>query len=212
MTNGRLQFWYEFASNYSYLSAMRIDRLAQAAGVEISWKPFLLGPIFKAAGWHTSPFVIYPAKGRYMLRDMHRRASERGIPFSLPHPFPANGLLAARLALVACAGGWVAPFTRAVFAAEFGEGQNISDRAVLQQIIERLGFDSERAFQRAESTEIKQALKDQTALAQQIGIFGAPSFLAHDGELFWGDDRLFDALKWVQQISGDQGSPDGSHS
>src|SRR5258708_8222305 len=93
----RLEFWYEFASTYSYLSAMRIEALAAAAGVAVEWKPFLLGPIFKAQGWDTSPFNIYPAKGRYMVRDLERLAAQRGPPFSLPGPLPPNTLVPARL-------------------------------------------------------------------------------------------------------------------
>jgi 2-hydroxychromene-2-carboxylate isomerase len=127
----QLQFWYEFASNYSYLSAMRVEELARKAGVEVDWRPFLLGPIFKSQGWHTSPFNLFPAKGRHMVRDMQRIAAARGIPFVLPNPFPPNGLQAARLAYVGKAEGWIAPFTRAVFAAEFGSGEDISDPAVL---------------------------------------------------------------------------------
>ena len=57
----KLEFWYDFASTYSYLSAMRIEALAAPAGVEIVWRPFLLGPIFQAQGWTTSPFS--PAYG-----------------------------------------------------------------------------------------------------------------------------------------------------
>ena len=60
----RLEFWYEFASTYSYLSAMRIEALTADAGVTLVWKPVLLGPIFHAQGWNTSPFNIYPAKGK----------------------------------------------------------------------------------------------------------------------------------------------------
>ena len=89
----KLTFWFEFASTYSYLSAMRIEELAAKAGVEIVWKPFLLGPIFKAQGWDTSPFNLYPAKGKYMVRDMERIAEARGLKFRLPDPFPQNGLL-----------------------------------------------------------------------------------------------------------------------
>jgi 2-hydroxychromene-2-carboxylate isomerase len=102
-----LEFWYEFASTYSYLSAMRIEALAAAAGVAIAWKPFLLGPIFKAQGWDTSPFNLYPAKGRYMVRDLERLATDRGLTFALPAVFPQNSLRAARLALIGGDEGWI---------------------------------------------------------------------------------------------------------
>ncbi len=67
-----LDFWFDFASTYSYPAAMRIGPLAAAAGVSLRWRPFLLGPIFKDQGWETSPFNLYPAKGRYMWRDLER--------------------------------------------------------------------------------------------------------------------------------------------
>ena len=93
-----LEFWYEFASTYSYLSAMRIEALATAAGVAVEWKPFLLGPIFKAQGWDTSPFNLYPAKGRYMMRDLERLTAERGLRFA--RPLFHRTLVAARRPLV----------------------------------------------------------------------------------------------------------------
>ncbi len=108
----RLTFWFEFASTYSYLSAMRIEEMARKADVEVIWKPFLLGPIFKAQNWDTSPFNIYPAKGRYMVRDIGRIAEARGLVFRLPDPFPQNGLLAARLAVVGLEDGWGHSFNR----------------------------------------------------------------------------------------------------
>ena len=195
--SARLEFWYEFASTYSYLSAMRIEALAAAAGVRVDWRPFLLGPIFKAQGWDNSPFNLFPAKGRYMVRDLERLAAERGLRFALPAIFPQNSLLAARLALVGGEEGWVAPFTRAVYAAELADGADISDRAVLRSILAGLRLDSERLSSRAEHADIKQRLRQQTAEAQARGIFGAPSFICR-GELFWGDDRLEQAIAWAR--------------
>ena len=193
----RLEFWYEFASNYSYLSVMRISDLAKQTGVEVTWRPFLLGPIFKSQGWDTSPFNLYPVKGRYMIRDMQRLAESRGLPFVMPPTFPANGLKAARLALIGADEGWIEPFTRAVFEAEFGRGEDIAQPAVIEKALSGLGLDSASLLARAEEPEIKQRLKDQTAEASSRGIFGAPSFITEDGELFWGDDRLEQALAWA---------------
>lgn len=193
----RLEFWYEFASNYSYLSAMRISEMARVAGVEVVWRPFLLGPIFKAQGWETSPFNLYPAKGRYMVRDMQRLAADRGLPFVVPPAFPANGLKAARLALIGADEGWIEPFTRQVFETEFGRGADISDERTIAEILTGLGLDATRLLERAEDPAIKQRLKDQTAEAASRGIFGAPSFVTEAGELFWGDDRLDQAIGWA---------------
>lgn len=189
----RLEFWYEFASTYSYLSAMRIETLAAAAGVTVAWKPFVLGPIFSAQGWNTSPFNIYPAKGRYMVREMERLTSERGLPFKMPSPFPQNSLHAARLALIGHDEGWGPAFARAVYTAEFADGADISDKRVLGAVLNGLGIDSAALMPRMEHPESKQRLRQQTEEAQELGIFGAPSFLVK-GELYWGDDRLEQAI------------------
>jgi 2-hydroxychromene-2-carboxylate isomerase len=194
----RIEFWYEFASTYSYLAAMRIEALATAAGVAVAWKPFLLGPIFHAQGWDNSPFNIFPTKGRYMVRDMERLAADRGLRFAMPRPFPQNSLMAARAALVGAEEGWVAPFTRAVYTAEFADGAQIADRAVLSSILDRLQLDSKRIMARIDEPEIKDRLKRQTAEAQERGIFGAPSFVVGP-ELFWGDDRLEQALAFARR-------------
>lgn len=193
----RLEFWYEFASTYSYLSAVRIEELAFAHGVEVVWRPFLLGPIFKAQGWSTSPFNLYPAKGRYMIRDIARIADARGLVFHMPRVFPANGVKAARIAVAGIDEGFVGPFTRAVFEAEFAHGRDIADTAVLGQILRGLRLDSDRLFSRIEEQEIKDRLKGDTSDAMRYGIFGAPTFRTGDGEIFWGDDRLEQALIWA---------------
>ncbi len=194
----KLEFWYDFASTYSYLSAMRIEAVARTAGVEIAYRPFLLGPIFKSQGLTTSPFVLNPAKGRYMARDIARIATARGLAFHVPEPFPAHSLAAARMGLVAEEDGWIGAFTQAVFAAEFGERADISVHDTLARIVADLGEDPARVVARANSDEIKSALRTRTEAAAEKGIFGAPTFITEDGELFWGDDRLDAALAWAK--------------
>jgi len=195
----QLTFWYEFASTYSYLSAMRIDGIAEQEGVEVVWQPFLLGPIFAAQGWSTSPFNIYPAKGAYMVRDIDRLADERGLPFAMPKVFPANSLMAARLALLGQKDGWTPAFSRAVYSAQFADQKDISDTGILSGILKDLGLDAPRLLRETDDPEVKDRLKHNTNTAKSLGIFGAPSFTADDDELFWGDDRLEQAVAWAKR-------------
>lgn len=190
-----LDFWFDFASTYSYLSAMRIDALAARHGVAVRWRPFLLGPIFAGQGWQTSPFNVYPAKGRYMVRDITRIAADRGLAFRMPDVFPAHTVAAARHALAGDA-GWIAGFSRAVFEAEFARGLDISNGDVLAALARETGGDAPTLAARASSAAVKAALRTETDTARALGIFGAPSFVTPDGELFWGDDRLDHALRW----------------
>ena len=184
MSRPTLHFWFEFASTYSYLSAMRVEKMAEDAGVDLEWHPFWLGPIFHAQGWTSSPFNLYPVKGAYMWRDMARLCADRGLPLVQPDPFPQNGVLAARVALLALAQDAAkgAAFVTSVYRAEFGEGRQISDPELPADLIEQAGGDV-----------AKQALRDKVAQAMDLGLFGAPSFIA-EGDVFWGDDRLENAI------------------
>ncbi|HEX3035416.1 MAG TPA: 2-hydroxychromene-2-carboxylate isomerase [Thermodesulfobacteriota bacterium] len=196
-----IQFWFEFASTYSYLSAFRIERLAEVADVPVEWKPFLLGPIFRSQGWNTSPFNIYPAKGRYMWRDIERLCEKYVIPFKKPTQFPRNGLLAARVACIAIYEGWCPEFTRAVFRANFADDRDISNPKIIAEILELIGKDKTNIIERAKSPENKEFLRKQTEEAINLGIFGAPIFVVGD-ELFWGNDRLEDAIEWYKKYIG----------
>lgn len=196
MSRPQVEFWFEFASTYSYLSVMRIEAAAAAAGVDVAWRPFLLGPVFLALGWNDSPFNIYPPKGRYMWRDLARLAAKYGLPFRLPSRFPRNGLLAARVALIGVEEGWVAPFARAVMSANFAEDREIGDEGVIAGLLDALGLPAAALIARAQGEDNKLALRRQTERAAELGLFGAPSFRVGD-ELFWGNDRLEDALAWA---------------
>lgn len=192
-----LEFWFDFASHYSYLSAMRIEALAAQSGVSIAWRPFLLGPIFKAQGWDTSPFAIYPVKGAYARRDVERLAVSRGLTFKEPKPFPQNSMKAARIAVVGQTEGWSALFAKSVFLAEFRDLKPIDDENVLKSLLEAHGLQSARIVTEAETSDNKLRLRKQTEEAVAKGIFGAPTFVTHDGEVFWGDDRLEQAIAWT---------------
>jgi 2-hydroxychromene-2-carboxylate isomerase len=195
----KIDFWYDFASTYSYLAVMRAEPLAKAAGVSLHWRPFLLGPIFKSHGMETSPFNLYPVKGRYSVRDLERLVALQGLPkFILPVPFPSNSLLAARTAL-ALYDDARPEFSRAVYRAEFAEGRDISDRATIADLLGALGHDADAVLARTGDQAIKDKLRTETEEAARLGIFGAPNFVAEDGELFWGNDRLEQALEWAKR-------------
>ncbi len=197
MSAPRLEFWFEFGSTYSYPAAMRVEREALARGVEIAWRAFLLGPIFKAQGWSDSPFNLYPAKGRYMWRDLERVCEAEGLAFMRPSVFPRNGLAAARIACRFADRPWLGAFVRAVYEANFRDDSDIGDDAVLTDCLCAAGCDDSRAvLTEARSDAAKAALRASTERAAALGIFGAPTFAAED-EIFWGNDRLEAALEWA---------------
>lgn len=193
----KLQFWFEFASTYSYPAVMRIDKAAAARGVAVEWRPFLLGPLFHAQqGLKDSPFNAVPVKGSYMWRDMERICEKHGLPFRRPGRFPQNGLMAARITL-SLPQEARANFVKAVYQANFVHDRDISDTQILHAAARRAGLDPLDVLAAMTSEPVKQQLKDETAKAADLGIFGAPSFVTEDGEMFWGNDRLEDALDWA---------------
>ena len=198
MGKNRFEFWFDFASTYSYLSVYRIENLAQQSGIDIDWKPFLLGPFFNSQGWDTSPFNIYKAKGDYMWRDIERNCEKFGIPFTKPSEFPRNGLLASRVAIAFDSENWVPKFTRLLFRANFVDDKNISDKEVITSILRSLDLDAHTILQQATTQENKDKLRERTELATEKGIFGAPTFVIGD-EMFWGNDRLEDAFSWYEK-------------
>jgi len=203
-----IEFWYEFGSTYSYPAAMRVERLAEQAGVAVAWRPFLLGPLFhEQQGLTDSPFNAFPVKGDYMWRDLQRVCDLEGLPLVHPSQFPRNGLLAARIAICGLEDGWTPAFSRAVYQANFVDDQDISKAEVLAPLIASVGAGPDEVLAAAGGDPIKARLKDHVRQAQERGLFGAPSFVTADGELFWGNDRLEQALEWAvrhQDFEGEQ--------
>ncbi len=191
-----LQFWFELASTYSYPAAMCIEAAAAARDVTVQWRPFLLGPIFGAQGWTDSPFNLYAAKGRYMWRDLERLCAANGIAYRKPDIFPQHSVQAARVALQGAEAAWGPAFVRACYTANFAEGRDISDPEVLAPLITRAGGDARAVLAACDAPGTKEHLRAQVGTAVELGIFGAPSFIAGD-ELFWGFDRMEVALDWA---------------
>ena len=192
-----IEFWYEFASPYAYLASARIERLIAEKPLRIDWRPFLLGPIFKARAHDRSPFQNpTPVQRRYRWRDVQRLCAAASLPLRMPSTYPRNGLAAARVALIAADEGWAGEFTRAAFHANFAEDRDTTAAAVLGEIIAALGRDPASVLERAASPANKARLVERGEEAIRRGIFGAPSFLVGE-ELFWGNDRLDQALAWA---------------
>lgn len=190
-----MQFWFDFASTYSYVAAMRVAGACERAGVSLEYKPFLLGPIFSAQlAIKDSPFNVFPVRGRYMWRDLERLCEKHELPWRKPSVFPRNSVLAARVAC--CAGEAIGPLVKAIFRANFVDDLDISDAAVLRNIVEKIGGDGAQALELAGSSDVKAQLRANTNEAERNGIFGAPDFVTRDGELFFGQDRLDDAVAW----------------
>ncbi|WP_020649474.1 2-hydroxychromene-2-carboxylate isomerase [Solimonas variicoloris] len=195
----RVEFWFEFASTYSYPAAMRVEAAARAAGVTLDWKPFLLGPIFQRQGYESSPFLAHADKGRYMWRDVERLCAKHGLAWRMPSAFPRTSVLAARVACSHADAPWLPDFVRTIYAANFAEDRDIGAPEVVRDALVGAGVaDPDAALAFAQRDDEKPKLRGNTEAAQTRGIFGAPSFVVGE-ELFWGNDRLEDALDWARR-------------
>jgi 2-hydroxychromene-2-carboxylate isomerase len=188
-----IEFWFEFASNYSYLSVMRIEEAGRRCGVRIAWKPFLLGPIFRALGMETSPFLLQKEKGSYMWQDMVRQCRKYGLRWTKPSAFPRLSVLPARVALLGVEEPWIGAFCRQVMELNFVHDEDINEADRLAPILTGLNLPAGAILEQAQTDATKTRLRGQTDEARRRGIFGAPTFFV-GAEMFWGNDRLDDAL------------------
>lgn len=196
----KIEFWFDFSSNYSYLSVMRIERDAAAHGVQIVWRPFLLGPVFRELGFEDSPFVAQRRKGAYVWKDMERQCRKYGLRLTRPTTFPRAALLAMRVALLGSDQQWIGDYCRKIMQLNFAEDRDIGSADVVFQALDELGLPAQRIIEDAQSDANKLRLREQTAQAGAKGIFGAPTFFVGD-EMFWGNDRLDDALAYCAEAA-----------
>ena len=189
-----LDFFLFLGSTYTYLAVNRVERLVAGQGITLRWRPFSARTLMLEQ--NNRPFVGKPVKLAYMWRDLERRAQRHGIPFvSIPnYPNDADEL-ANRVATIAALEGWCSAFAKAVYATWFIENQDPGTTASLGGILQKLDHEPAAVIARANSEEIREKYAVETEVARSLGIFGSPTFV-YGTEIFWGDDRLDDAIDW----------------
>jgi 2-hydroxychromene-2-carboxylate isomerase len=193
----RVEFFFDLSSPYSYLASTQIADVAERAGAELAWRPFVLGAIFKSTG-NTMPAAV-PAKAQYMVRDLARWAAHYGVEFQMTSRFPVNAIKAMRLIVAADreSPSRAAAAAREAFRALWVHDRDVTAEGELRAIAAAAGLDAERALAMIESAEVKDTLRANGDEAIRRGAFGAPAIFVGD-ELFWGNDRLLfveDALQ-----------------
>lgn len=195
MSSGNtIDFWFMVGSTYTYLTVSRLPQVEAATGIQFRWRPFNVRAIMQEMS--NIPFATKPIKLAYMWRDVERRASKYGLPSNVPAPYPLKNLeLANRVAVLGESEGWCADYVRATYRRWFVDGEEAGTEPNLSGSLREIGQDPGRVIPAANHDSIGRALEAATAEARQLKIFGAPTFVTR-GELFWGDDRLEDAVAW----------------
>ena len=191
-----IDFWFSIGSTYTYLSVTRLAEVSQKTGASFSWKPFSVRKIMREMD--NIPFPpTKKFKVDYMWRDIERRAQGYGFTANVPAPYPLKELdLANRVAVLAMQEGWCEDYVRSTYRLWFIDGYEAGSDVNLTQTLSEIGQDKLRVLELAGSSDVESVYLDQTERAKQAGIFGSPSFIV-EGELFWGDDRLEDAVDWA---------------
>jgi len=182
----RLEFFFDLTSPYSYLAATQLPALAARAGAVVSWRPMVLGGVFK--GSHNASPASVAAKSAYMLADLARWSAYYQVPLRFNSRFPVNAISAMRLILVAEEIGKGPLLTELAFRAVWAEDRDVSAPAELTALAQAAGL-PEGAEARIGEQGIKDRLRANTDEAVHRGAFGAPAMFVGD-ELFWGNDRL----------------------
>jgi 2-hydroxychromene-2-carboxylate isomerase len=197
MSKREVEFWLDFGSNYSYIAAMRAETLADRFGVKVQWRPFMLGPIFEDIGWRAAPFVQQELKGAYVWKDMVRQCEKYGVAWSKkPSTFPRPAVYTMRVAAAFSTEEWVGEYCGRVMTLNFVDDRDIHSNEVAVEVLNQMGLPGVGIVQAAQAEPNKSRLREFSAQAKELGIFGAPTFFVR-GEMFWGNDRLEDALAFA---------------
>ena len=195
---GPIEFYFEFSSPYGYIASQQVDEVGLRLGREVTWHPFLLGPVFKATGG--APLVDIPMKGEYSRHDFLRSARFHGVPFRMPSKFPIGSVAALR------AFYWVHAhdpaqarlLAKALYVAFFTEDRDISAPEAVIEVASSVGVDAAALAAALGDPAVKERAKTEVDAALAKGVFGSPYFIV-DGEPFWGNDRIPMLEAWVRR-------------
>ena len=189
-----IDFWVSIGSTYSFLSVMRLAEVEAESGVSFRFRPFSTRAIM--IEMDNIPFATKPIKARYMWRDIERRAARYGLEAHIPAPYPLEEFdRANRIAVLGQREGWCRDYVTAAYRHWFQNGEPAGGDKNARASLREIGQDPDRVLRDADTPEIETAYLKCTDDARALGIFGAPTFIV-GGELFWGDDRLEDAVEW----------------
>jgi len=192
-----IDFYFDFSSPYGYFASAKIDELAAKHGRDVTWRPILLGAVFKITGGQPLPTI--PLKGSYSAHDLQRSARLFKMSFKMPTKFPIGSTAPAR------AFYWLndrdpaaaRKLALALFHAYFAEDRDISNPEVTGNVAAKLGVDKVELAQALNEPAAKERLRSEVAAAIERGVFGSPYFIV-DGEPFWGSDRLEQVDRWLE--------------
>jgi len=186
-----IEFFYDYASPFSYLANALLPGIAERGNAELRRRPFLLGGVMKATG--NSPPMLEPVaeKRAYFGSTMQRWADCYGVPVKMNPHFPITTLVLMRMATAAQlqSDSLFERFHNAVYAAFWTEGLNMGDAEIARQVISNAGLDAAALEARAAEAEVKDALRAATEEAVSRGAFGAPTCFLGE-QMFFGADHL----------------------
>tara|TARA_E500000075_G_scaffold135060_1_gene154150 strand:- start:2019 stop:2618 length:600 start_codon:yes stop_codon:yes gene_type:complete len=193
-----IDFWFSIGSTYTYLTISRLNEVSTQEGLTFNWYPFSVRKIMM--DMDNIPFTP-PAKkikSDYMWRDIERRAGFYGFNPKIPAPYPLTEFdLANKLAVLGVNEGWGIDYVISTYKRWFEQGKEPATEPNLSEILQELKLNKDKVIAQAQSTEIENKYLENTEKAYSLGVFGSPTFI-FEGEVFWGDDRLEDCIKWVK--------------
>ena len=192
-----IDFWFSIGSTYTYLSVNRIAEVAKKESLSINWKPFSVRKIMM--DMDNIPFTppSKKVKSDYMWRDIERRAKFYGFEAIVPAPYPLKEFdLANQIAILGINEGWGVDYVTITYKRWFQQGMEPATEPNLSEILNELNLNKDEILKNANSEEIKSQYLQNTDNAYKLGVFGSPTFI-YKSEVFWGDDRLEDCIKWI---------------